>query len=39
MKYGITKTDAYPDFDNLEFEFENHLARVVKPNFMIIYLI
>ena len=32
MKYGITKTDAYPDFDNIEFEFENHLARVVKPN-------
>lgn len=32
MKFGITKTDAFPDFDNIEFEFENHLARVVKPN-------
>lgn len=32
MKYGITRTDAFPDFDNLEFEFENHIARLVKPN-------
>ena len=32
MKYGITKTDAFPDFENIEFEFENHRAILVKPN-------
>jgi len=32
MKYNVIKTEAFPDFECVEFTFEEHPAKLVKPN-------
>ena len=32
MEYNVTRVEPYQEFECYEFEFEGHLARIVKPN-------
>ena len=32
MEYNVTRVEPFQEFECYEFEFEDHLARVIKPN-------